>query len=359
MPRHRSRSSSPPLRDQRRYSRSPRRDRSRSRSESRNSHRNRHRNRSTREEMAKKHRIPDNWVDVAKMGTIVGISRFLPLRVPLDEKFLPQFQNKSEEIWSPKDFLEAQDQQQLNVRMLIDLTNTFKYYNGEEEFKDSGVQYVKHKIEGFKGPPNRNDTDVFMNIVDDFVTDNAEGVIAVHCTHGLNRTGYLIVTYMVKRLEYSVSDALEAFNAARPPGLIKHMYVEDLYKRLGVGEEVKLPDLPEWASAKYSKKEKERNKGSHRGRNNRRGSRGRGRNDDRRQHNNEEKKFEDHGDKSSRNDHKRIEGHGDHSRRDNHSRHKRFEDHNSREENSQHKKFEDHGVDSSRGDDVQHKRFED
>ncbi|KAG1713235.1 hypothetical protein DVH05_000955 [Phytophthora capsici] len=249
--------------------------------------------------MPKKHRIPDNWVDVTKMGTIVGTSRFLPLRVPLDETFLPQFRNKSDEIWTPKDFLETQDQQGLNVKMLIDLTNTFKYYNGEDEFKDSGVQYVKHKIEGFKGSPNRKDTDTFMKIVDDFVAEHAEGTIAVHCTHGLNRTGYLVVTYMVKRLEYSVTDALEAFKAARPPGLIKHMYVEDLYKRLGAGEEVQLPELPEWASDKYSKKEKDRNKGRHGGRNNRRSSRGRGRNGHRGQHTNEKQDSHIDGDSSN------------------------------------------------------------
>ncbi|KAI9992885.1 hypothetical protein PInf_014823 [Phytophthora infestans] len=215
--------------------------------------------------MPKKNRIPDNWDDVAKMGTLVGTSRFLPLRVPLDAKYLPQFHNKREEIWTPKDFLETQEAQNLNVKMIIDLTNTFKYYDGEREFKDSGVKYVKLKIEGFNGPPDGRDVDQFMNIVDEFVARESEGNIAMHCTHGLNRTGYLVVTYMVERLGYTVTDALEAFKVARPPGLIKHMYVEDLYKRLGEGEEVKLPELPEWASAKYGKRAHEGKKNNYRG----------------------------------------------------------------------------------------------
>ncbi|KAF4127903.1 Dual specificity phosphatase catalytic domain-containing protein [Phytophthora infestans] len=265
MPRSRSRSASPPRhrrhrRHSRSRSRSPRR-----RSKSHNSHRNRHRKRSTRREMPKKNRIPDNWDDVAKMGTLVGTSRFLPLRVPLDAKYLPQFHNKREEIWTPKDFLETQEAQNLNVKMIIDLTNTFKYYDGEREFKDSGVEYVKLKIEGFNGPPDGRDVDQFMNIVDEFVARESEGNIAMHCTHGLNRTGYLVVTYMVERLGYTVTDALEAFKVARPPGLIKHMYVEDLYKRLGEGEEVKLPELPEWASAKYGKRAHEGKKNNYRG----------------------------------------------------------------------------------------------
>ncbi|EGZ22380.1 hypothetical protein PHYSODRAFT_542970, partial [Phytophthora sojae] len=185
----------------------------------------------------KKDRIPDNWVDVAKMGTLVGSSRFVPLRVPLNAKYLPQFERMSEEIWAPSDFLEAQEAQNLDVKMIIDLTNTFKYYNGYEEFQDSGVHYVKLRIEGFNGPPAAKDVAKFMEIVDEFVAKEPEGAIAVHCTHGLNRTGYLIVNYLVERLAHTVTQALEAFKAARPPGLIKHMYVEELYQRLGKEEE--------------------------------------------------------------------------------------------------------------------------
>ncbi|RQM17942.1 hypothetical protein DD237_002644 [Peronospora effusa] len=250
-----SRSNSPFRRAHCQRSRSPSRDDSLHRSESKKSHQNRRRRCGKRREMGKKKdRIPDNWVDVAKMGTFIGTSRFVPLRVPLDAKYLPQFETKKDEIWTPTDFLATQQDQNLNIKMIIDLTNTFKYYNGKNEFQNSGVKYVKIEIEGFRGPPQARDVARFMKIVDEFIANEPEGAIAVHCTHGLNRTGYLVVTYMVKRLNCSVTEALEAFKVARPPGLIKHMYIEDLYKQLGKDEEVQLPKLPEWASAKYSRK---------------------------------------------------------------------------------------------------------
>ncbi|CEG40241.1 mrna-capping enzyme-like [Plasmopara halstedii] len=234
----------------------PPRDHPPRRSRSRSSNRLRHRARSRRREMpSKKIRIPDNWVDVAKMGTIVGNSRFVPLRVPLDAKYLPQFSHQKEEIWTPQDFIELQMTQNLDVKMIIDLTNTFKYYDGGQEFKETGVEYVKLKIEGFSRPPDVRDVAKFVVIVDDFIARKPDGIIAVHCTHGLNRTGYLIVTYMVKRLGYTVTGALEAFKEARPPGLIKHMYVKDLYQTLGEGEEIILPTLPDWAGSKYGDRE--------------------------------------------------------------------------------------------------------
>uniref|UniRef100_A0AAV1T3M4 Tyrosine specific protein phosphatases domain-containing protein n=1 Tax=Peronospora matthiolae TaxID=2874970 RepID=A0AAV1T3M4_9STRA len=215
-----------------------------------------------------KNRIPDNWVDVAKMGTLVGTSRFAALRVPLDFKFLPQFKSNRDELWTPHDFLALQRDRHYNVQMVIDLTNTSKYYNGEREFQNTGVQYIKLPIEGFYGPPEAREVNKFVKLVDEFIQKSPYGAIAVHCTHGLNRTGYLVVTYLVKRLRYSVTAALAAFKAARPPGLIKHMYVEDLYKQLGAGEQVQWPVLPQWASAKYSmradysqKKKKKKAKG--------------------------------------------------------------------------------------------------
>lgn len=197
--------------------------------------------------------MPENWDDVPKIGALIGDSRFVAMRVPLDAKFDHSVQPE-EQLWRPQQFLEQQRALGLNVGLVVDLTNTFKYYDGVAEFADSGVEYAKLRIEGFNAPPRAHDVARFFEIVDGFLAQKPEAAIAVHCTHGLNRTGYLIVCFLVQRLQMTVTDALAAFAAARPPGLIKHMYVEDLYRRLGPNETVQLPELPAWASDKYSKR---------------------------------------------------------------------------------------------------------
>jgi protein-tyrosine phosphatase len=35
-----------------------------------------------------------------------------------------------------------------------------------------------------------------------------DGLIGVHCTHGVNRTGYLICRYLIERLQWTPEDAL-------------------------------------------------------------------------------------------------------------------------------------------------------
>lgn len=44
----------------------------------------------------------------------------------------------------------------------------------------------------------------------------------VHCTHGYNRTGFMICCYMVEALDMDPTDALVMFSKARSPGMIKY-----------------------------------------------------------------------------------------------------------------------------------------
>ncbi|TYZ66961.1 hypothetical protein PybrP1_012439 [[Pythium] brassicae (nom. inval.)] len=197
--------------------------------------------------------IPDNWSDVPKLGDLVRDSRFVPMRCPLDAKFA-HLHSSPEDAWSPQLFVAEQERRGLNVGLVIDLTNTSRYYDGAAEFRDTSIEYAKLPIEGFNAPPREDDVGQFIAIVDAFLEKRPTARIAVHCTHGLNRTGYLIVQYLVRKLGCSVKHALGSFSLARPPGLIKHQYVEALYRLLGEGEEVELPTLPAWAADKYGKR---------------------------------------------------------------------------------------------------------
>ena len=45
--------------------------------------------------------------------------------------------------------------------------------------------------------------------------EHEEGLVAVHCSHGLNRTGYLIIRYLVDRKGVEPEEAIRRFNKAR------------------------------------------------------------------------------------------------------------------------------------------------
>nr|CCA20234.1 conserved hypothetical protein [Albugo laibachii Nc14] len=200
---------------------------------------------------SKKCTVPDNWSDVPKIGNAIGSSRIVALRVFLDHKYSRLIQD--EEQWTPTMFCHEQKRLGHDVRLVIDLTNTDRYYDGFE-LEQCNIRYLKLPVEGFRGPPSNTIVNKFIKIVEEFITTYEHGTIAVHCTHGLNRTGYVVIHYLVRKLGFSLTDAIQLFTLARPPGLIKYLYIKELYRKLAPTNSVKYPELPAWANkSKYSK----------------------------------------------------------------------------------------------------------
>jgi hypothetical protein len=109
---------------------------------------------------------------------------------------------------------------------IIDLTDTNRYYKGSDVPKN--VSYNKLNIQGQQIPPQIK-IQKFIDLINKY--QDKKGYIAVHCTHGLNRTGFLVVSYMIQQLKMSMTDAISAFNIARPPGLHKIDYIRALYEK--------------------------------------------------------------------------------------------------------------------------------
>ncbi|KAI1711305.1 mRNA capping enzyme, catalytic domain-containing protein [Ditylenchus destructor] len=74
-------------------------------------------------------------------------------------------------------------------------------------------------------------------------------VVGVHCSHGFNRTGFVIVSYLVEICKFPVDVAVNLFADARPTGIYKQNYLDDLQARYG-DEHTTLRSLgkPDWDS---------------------------------------------------------------------------------------------------------------
>lgn len=69
----------------------------------------------------------------------------------------------------------------------------------------------------------------------------ARRFVALHCSYGFNRTGFVIVSLLVEAHGLPVRDALAAFAAARPPGIRHARFVTELLRRY---DQDTLPPLP-------------------------------------------------------------------------------------------------------------------
>lgn len=152
-------------------------------------------------------------------------TRFIPFKVPLRE--LISVRVPPERRFTPDDLL----QRVPDLGLVIDLTCTDRYYD-PQVMVSRGIRHIKIRCTG-QVLPNSNVVKKFTRAVDAFAQKSANNgkLIGVHCTHGVNRTGYLICRYMIGSLGIAPATAIEQFQNARGHQFDRQEYVKDLHER--------------------------------------------------------------------------------------------------------------------------------
>ncbi|GFR61047.1 RNA/RNP complex-1-interacting phosphatase [Elysia marginata] len=132
--------------------------------------------------------------------------------------------------FSPTILLRQLGEQNLTLAGVIDLTFTKKYYN-KEEFLHKSVGHKKVFTKGHEVPSDGVYKE-FTEAVESFSND--ENLIGVHCTHGVNRTGY-----MIEKMNMNPQEAIDLFNDSRGHNIERENYIADL-KRRKSGESLEL-----------------------------------------------------------------------------------------------------------------------
>ncbi|XP_019162351.1 PREDICTED: mRNA-capping enzyme-like isoform X4 [Ipomoea nil] len=185
------------------------------------------------------------WLDCPGSGQEIGC--IIPSKVPLGDHF-----NDCIEPGKRYSFRQVLHRQRVLGRKLglvIDLTNTTRYYS-TQEFAKEGIKHVKIMCRGRDSVPDNESVNLFVFEVLEFLArqKHSKKYIFVHCTHGHNRTGYMIVHYLMRTLPLSVTQAIQIFAESRPPGIYKPDYIDALYTfyHEKKPETVVCPPTPEW-----------------------------------------------------------------------------------------------------------------
>ncbi|XP_050001431.1 mRNA-capping enzyme isoform X4 [Alexandromys fortis] len=132
------------------------------------------------------------------------------------------------------------------MSLLVDLTNTSRFYD-RNDIEKEGIKYIKLQCKGHGECPTTENTETFIRLCERFNERSPPELIGVHCTHGFNRTGFLICAFLVEKMDWSIEAAVATFAQARPPGIYKGDYLKELFRRYGDIEETPPPPvLPDW-----------------------------------------------------------------------------------------------------------------
>lgn len=185
----------------------------------------------------KKNGIPDRWLDYRAVGKRLPGTRFIAFKVPLKQSLNRQVSRG--DVFGPWELLDALRKENQELGLIIDLTFTTRYYK-LQDLPDS-LLFVKILTAGHEIPSNETILS-FKRAVRNFLRNNTDNdkLIGVHCTHGLNRTGYLICRYLIDVDRMDPKQAVKLFNSARGHDIERKNYLDDLQsgpKRSNAGME--------------------------------------------------------------------------------------------------------------------------
>jgi protein-tyrosine phosphatase len=137
--------------------------------------------------------------------------------------------------------------------LVIDLTNTDRYYDRQELY-DVDIDYIKTKMPGHGQIPKRGQMSNLAEKINRFITEHPEKQVAIHCTHGFNRTGFLVCAYLKLFRGYSVPMAVAAFAKVRQGGIYRTEIIQALYDFYH-GEKITVADVPkpDWHTKEKNK----------------------------------------------------------------------------------------------------------
>lgn len=204
---------------------------------------------------------PEGWLACPRMSER-AFGSFLASKTPLREEFYARV--AEEDRYEPVDALRLAASRGCEVALVIDLTNTSRYYDASE-FERRGVRVHKIRCGGRDGAPDAREASEFVFVARRFLAEVAsdagwvervqrtglQPVIMVHCTHGFNRTGAMLAHYSQRAFPWpDLNKSVAEFARVRPPGIYKPEYLASLFdyyleRRFSTTKD---PKTPSWKS---------------------------------------------------------------------------------------------------------------
>eukprot|EP00624_Nannochloropsis_granulata_P006638 evm.model.NODE_499_length_36058_cov_18.539797.13 len=188
------------------------------------------------------------WKDYTNYGQPLGNSRVIPMKTPLpldlQRQHFPTPPSSSAVLHKEAEsearvhtigkFVKEQADLGRNVGLVVDLSNHSCLYE-EDLNRDCPLVKYEHFFFVAKEIPSRAICQRVNRCITAFVSANPQDYVAIHCSYGWNRTGFVCATYLAEELHYGAAQALAAFALARAPGIRHEHFISEFLSRYGDG----------------------------------------------------------------------------------------------------------------------------
>lgn len=181
------------------------------------------------------------WSKIQSVGQPVRGTRLIPCKTPVASRFIAArldkiagmedgpFTNFDVEV-----LLQELERRGTPLGLIVDLSNHSPLYDTPLHGLKSSWRHVKVACVS-KITADLDTVQRLRQVIRNFEIDpkNEGKYIAIHCSYGRNRTGVMVVSYLVEELGMSIEDALNAFREARSPGIKHPWMIQELRERYG------------------------------------------------------------------------------------------------------------------------------
>ncbi|CAF4777384.1 unnamed protein product [Rotaria sp. Silwood1] len=179
--------------------------------------------------------IPSNWLDCPRKSNIIA-GKFIAFKTPLDDQYKTNISIAKR--WTCNILIKHVKDEQKNLGLVIDLTNTNRYYRSDIEFIQKNIRYAKIPCQGHKEAPNDEQIHSFIRICYDFIKTNPNDIIGM--------INLIYILYL--NCSHSINDAIDLFAKARSPGIYKQDYLDKLIEKFPMKNFISIlaPLRPTW-----------------------------------------------------------------------------------------------------------------
>ncbi|KAK2156753.1 hypothetical protein LSH36_206g04070 [Paralvinella palmiformis] len=175
--------------------------------------------------------VPPRWLHCPRKG------KFMPFKTPLDNKYNDQVPEECR--FDIHMFFHILKNYKVKMGLVIDLTNTTRFYDKTIIEKEHACKYVKLQCRGHGETPSVEQTKAFIQVYTVPMDSTELGSLSYHT---------LLKKWIGGKQRISNSNFILAVEE-RPPGIYKDDYLLELFTRYGDKQDTPpAPVLPDWCT---------------------------------------------------------------------------------------------------------------
>mgnify|MGYP000986006404 CR=1 FL=1 len=161
------------------------------------------------------------WKLFSKFKSFIQGTSILPVKAPLSIEMNAHLPQENQFFWP--EVLEFAANQGKPIACVMSFANSLKFYEPKDLPQE--ILFQHHPISFQQRLTRKQLRQIFDKMAE--YDSKGQGIV-IHCTHGVNRTGYIVCKYLNERKNFTIEEAISLFEDCRGQAIENGYYLNAL-----------------------------------------------------------------------------------------------------------------------------------